>query len=424
MAKVFNPLVKKGFDETGSGSGGTISDDAYSGSWDGVTDTAPSQNAVYDAISAIGGSFDGAWYQLSLIDGLDTLEYVSGSYTAPSFSTNGLYTSAGVTGSASVRSVVYIQNLLSIDFSLIAGFSANIQWSPNHTTLTNSSVIGIGDWISGNAGTAINYTAKHIGFYADMISGGTCTVYASNGNGTTQTKTAIDTITPATSTNYVLKFLHDGTSIKFYADGELVATHTTNLPTGIPSRLWGWGGDKTVGTSARNLNTTVFLSDYAIDNNGAFSTGGNLNASIAETNTGTLTTKYVSPDGLAGSNLGTKSVSVLVNDATALTTGDGKAYFRIPSSMNGMDLVSANASRLSGTGVPSVQIYNLTQTADMLSTNITIDSGETDSSTATTAPVIDTGNDDVATGDRLRIDIDDAGTNTLWLEVQLEFRLP
>lgn len=147
-------------------------------------------------------------------------------------------------------------------------------------------------------------------------------------------------------------------------------------------------------------------------------------ATAAETNTGTSTAKYVSPDGLAGSNYGTFVVSILLNDSTVLTTGDGKAYFRVPNECNGFDLVGVRAARVAGTGTPLIQIHNVTQAADMLTTRVSIDSGETDSSTAATPASIDTSNDDVATGDRLRIDVDDAGTSTTWMEIQLTFRLP
>jgi hypothetical protein len=61
----------------------------------------------------------------------------------------------------------------------------------------------------------------------------------------------------------------------------------------------------------------------------------------------------------------------------------------------------------------------------MLSTVITIDSGETDTSTAAAAAVIDTANDDVATGDRIRIDIDAvSSTPAKGLYCELIFQLP
>lgn len=150
-------------------------------------------------------------------------------------------------------------------------------------------------------------------------------------------------------------------------------------------------------------------------------------ATIAETNTGTDTGRSVTPDGLAGSIFGEKLVyiKVLAND-TALTTGDGKAYFTIPDALNGMNLVDADAAvyTASSSGTPTIQIHNLTDTADMLSTLITIDANEYSSYTAATPPVINGAADDVATGDRIRIDVDVAGTGTAGLDVILTFQLP
>lgn len=118
-------------------------------------------------------------------------------------------------------------------------------------------------------------------------------------------------------------------------------------------------------------------------------------------------------------------VTILVSDpgGSAITTGDGKAYFRVPSTLNGKNLTSVAAalSTASSSGIPTIQIHNLTQTADMLTTKLTIDASETDSSGATAAAVIDTSNDDVATGDLLRIDIDVAGTGAKGLIVEMQF---
>lgn len=151
-------------------------------------------------------------------------------------------------------------------------------------------------------------------------------------------------------------------------------------------------------------------------------------ATVAEVEAGTDNTRAVTPDNLAGSNLGERIVELLVSPITgdALTTGDGQAYFRVPSSMGGMDLVevAAHVTTASSSGIPTVQIRNATQTADMLTTKLTIDANETDSSTAATAAVIDTANDDVATNDIIFIDVDVAGTGTKGLLVQLIFRLP
>lgn len=158
-------------------------------------------------------------------------------------------------------------------------------------------------------------------------------------------------------------------------------------------------------------------------------------ATIAETNTGTDATRAVTPDGLAGSYAGTKSVSIYaIEAATTVTTGDGKAEIRIPPALNGMNLVGVGlaVNTKSTSGLPTVQIARGRQSsatsahtyADMLSTKVTIDANEYDSSTAATAAVIDGANDDVLTGDLIRVDCDVAGTGTTGLIVTLEFRLP
>lgn len=110
------------------------------------------------------------------------------------------------------------------------------------------------------------------------------------------------------------------------------------------------------------------------------------------------------------------------------TTGDGKAMFRIPEELNGMNLTGVAASVYTAgiTGTLDVQLRNKTQTADMLTTKITIDTTETDSSTAATPAVINTAEDDVATGDIVAIDVDavHSGTVAKGLLVQLRFELP
>ncbi len=150
-------------------------------------------------------------------------------------------------------------------------------------------------------------------------------------------------------------------------------------------------------------------------------------ATAAETTTGTDATRAVSPDGLAGSNYGTRIVQVIVYDgSSSIFTGDGKAYFNIPPELNGFNLVDADAcvTTASSSGTPTIQINNVTDTVDMLSTRITIDANELTSYTAAAPPVINASFDDVATGDQLRIDVDVAGTGTTGLRVILSFQLP
>jgi hypothetical protein len=114
----------------------------------------------------------------------------------------------------------------------------------------------------------------------------------------------------------------------------------------------------------------------------------------------------------------------VMDDATSVTTGDGKFIFIVPPQLDLRDLIDADAyiTTLSTSGLIIVQIANLTTAFDTLTTRITIDVGEYHSYTAATAPVIDTAHDQVHTGDRLSIDVDGAGTGAKGLGVVLSFR--
>ena len=113
----------------------------------------------------------------------------------------------------------------------------------------------------------------------------------------------------------------------------------------------------------------------------------------------------------------------VTSPAALVVTGDGKAYFPIPTVFDGMNLTDAQASvsTQSTAGLPTIQVYNLTDAVDMLSTRITIGANEYTSYTALTPSVIDAAHDDVVEGDMIRIDVDVAGTATKGLTVLLTF---
>ncbi len=121
--------------------------------------------------------------------------------------------------------------------------------------------------------------------------------------------------------------------------------------------------------------------------------------------------------------LGRFEIKVTADDGDPLATGDGQFIFAIPSDLDKANLVEAQAyvTTVSSSGLPTVQIRNVTQAADMLSTKITIDASEFTSYTAATPSVVDTANDDVATGDLVAIDVDVAGTGAKGLGVILVF---
>ena len=117
-------------------------------------------------------------------------------------------------------------------------------------------------------------------------------------------------------------------------------------------------------------------------------------------------------------------MSFQLNTDVALNAGEDTLRFRIPAALNGWNVATIAASRKSGTGVPSFGLRNVTDGVEVLSTNVTIDSGETDSATAATPAVIDTTHDDVATADQFAIDVDVAGTATLYAFVEVGFLKP
>lgn len=173
----------------------------------------------------------------------------------------------------------------------------------------------------------------------------------------------------------------------------------------------------------------VISLDYANGQKASTSQPGFLTeiAIASEVNSGSDATRAISPDAFAGSNFGIRLVQInAIEAATALSNGDGKAYFFVPLELNGMNLVSVAAmvDTVSSSGTPTVQIRNVTDSQDMLSTLITIDINEKTSYTAATPAVIDATKDDVATGDQLAIDLDVSGTGTKGLWVNLGFQLP
>jgi microcystin-dependent protein len=155
-------------------------------------------------------------------------------------------------------------------------------------------------------------------------------------------------------------------------------------------------------------------------------------AIASEVTTGTDTSRAITPDALAGSDFGKTVVSILVfDDSQNVATGDGAGdvFWRVPAVLNGYNLVAvaAQVQTAGTTGTTDIQIARTRSgsTVDMLSTKITIDSTEVDTITAATPAVINASNDDVATGDRIRIDVDAVSTTPpKGLIVELTFQLP
>lgn len=151
-------------------------------------------------------------------------------------------------------------------------------------------------------------------------------------------------------------------------------------------------------------------------------------ATTAEINTGTDTGRVIGVDEFVATQFATKIIQcVCIDFTTDVATGDGKAYVNIPASLNGFDIVTVHARVITAgtTGTTDIQIANVTDSVDVLSTKLTIDSTETGSNTAATPAVINTSNDDLATNDLLRIDVDAISTTApKGLIVTIEARKP
>ena len=119
---------------------------------------------------------------------------------------------------------------------------------------------------------------------------------------------------------------------------------------------------------------------------------------------------------------------VVIDFATALTTGNGKFYFYVPATLNGFNIVAVHAEVITAPAgsVATFMLHNVTSGADILSTAITIDAGETGSDSAATAAVINTSEDDLTTHDIIRVDIDGVGSSTAGsgLIINMTCRLP
>ena len=303
--------------------------------------------------------------------------------------------------------------------------------APTWETPTTGDITGVS--LTGDTGGALSVASGSAGF---TLTGGTG--IDTSGSGTTVTF-ALDlselTDTAIANGDYIV--FTDTTDSNATVKGDLADVATLFAGTGLTASnsVIEVDAAQTQITSVGTIGTgvwqgTVVAAAYLPDASTSAQGVSEL-ATSAEVTTGTDTGRTVTPDALAGSVVfGTRYVQCVVFDfATDIAEGNGKFYFHIPAGLNGMDLVEVHSEVITaGNGsTVDVQIHNATDSSDMLSTSLTIDSTETGSDTAATAAVIDTGEDDVATNDLIRIDVDGNGGDTTiakGLIVTLGFRIP
>ncbi|HKZ49568.1 MAG TPA: hypothetical protein VJ110_01035 [Candidatus Nanoarchaeia archaeon] len=113
---------------------------------------------------------------------------------------------------------------------------------------------------------------------------------------------------------------------------------------------------------------------------------------------------------------------------TDVAVGDGAAYFVVPDELNEYEIKKVYATVITAgtTDSTTIQIANVTQAVDVLSTNVAVETGETSSRTSAIKGTIDTENNFLTSGDVLRVDVDAASTTApkgLIIEIECELSI-
>lgn len=196
---------------------------------DGDADQVLSTNGsgVLDWVtpSAGGGAVAGSWFSTDWSNTARTTQ--SGVSTDFTFDANGLTMQTNAnTDHGKLR-------LISGNDS--PSWAIDLQWGAN-VRVTSAPTAGSAFWGMGNVTTAasgITFTPRHIGFKVIYVAS-TATSSATNADGTTETATSF-TNTGVTNHQFYHAVRDGSTNIKYYLNQTLVATHTTNMPTGATS---------------------------------------------------------------------------------------------------------------------------------------------------------------------------------------------
>ena len=121
-----------------------------------------------------------------------------------------------------------------------------------------------------------------------------------------------------------------------------------------------------------------------------------------------------------------KTIMILpMGFSSVVEDGDG-IRFAIPGDLSGMNLVSVGAHVFTPptSGVMKIYVSNITAASQVLSSEMQIDETESDTVTASSQAVIDTGEDDVQTGVEYRVYASDAASGAEGLQFRLGFEKP
>jgi hypothetical protein len=199
--------------------------------------------------------------------------------------------------------------------------------------------------------------------------------------------------------------------------------------------------DDPAGTPASNyitvgnlVSSATVLASGAAMSGGAFHDGfsdfvadeHSPSASAGETTTGTATNRHVTPDALAGSDYGKRVIEIMHTQSdTAVSTGDGTVGIGITAELNGWNIVDyygfVHTQGVTGTTDIQLRRRRSGSDVDVMSTKATIGAEY-----YANDGVINTSNDDLATGDQLYVDVDavHSGTAPNGLTVAIVVQLP
>jgi hypothetical protein len=207
----------------------------------------------------------------------------------------------------------------------------------------------------------------------------------------------------------------------FVPTGHVIGASGSNL-TNRPTLNFSGTGVSAVDNSGNNRTDVIINTPAAPVSAGSAVEGLVMLASASHVTLGISGSLVISPSALVHSDYGKRGIQISLNGGTSLSTSD-KGYFRVPPIMNGWNLVGINASSStsSTSGSPTFTVKSGSQT--MLSTDLKINQGATDSSISGSG-TIDTSHDDVYTGNRIEIAPTTAGTGVTYAVVDLLFQLP
>ncbi len=364
---------------------------------------------------------------------------------------------ARTTGSYTLKNIQIIGNEIadyaSADFKGIHFNSAaysniqiqnNLLWGPGTSAIVTTGVLfddGDDALIEGNIFTGTGWdTAINIGASAGGVTIGSnkfinCTVQVVNAASSTPTQ--VDNSLTVNESG-----LDRDTRIEGDADANLVfidaSTDRVGIGTSTPDVKFDVAGNVKIGDETNQSILTLRGASSGSEGGQLEMDGASGNVTLtldrfnydmrifrndADSNDTYIRTEQYSSGGGVFFDIKRPLQATVVGYTTNVSTGDGKFYFVVPLAYNKMVLTRVHCRVISSgtTGTTDIQVANVTDGVDMLSTKVTINSGATEADDG----VINTSNDDVATNDLLRIDVDAVSTTPpKGLIVTLEFDYP